>query len=151
MYRSEVARSVGCSPETLLHYEKLGLLPEPGRSDAGYREYDQEHVDIAHFIRHARELGFDLKAIAELLDLGQKKHSSCETVDKLARHQLMETRSKIQQLKSLEKSLQSMIEKCAGGIIENCRILDTLRGHAVDNASPTLVDSMTKGQTPRPC
>lgn len=141
MHRGEMAKSVGCSPETLLHYEKIGLLPEPARSEAGYREYDQTHLDKAHFIRRARTLGFDLQAISELLDLANNRHASCATVDYLARNQLEVTQEKIRHLKKLERALKQMIDQCQGGEIEDCQILNALHHSAL------LVPGTDKGQT----
>jgi DNA-binding transcriptional MerR regulator len=72
---AKLARAVGTSPDTVRYYERLGLLPDTSRSDAGYRIFGERDVERMRFIQSAQRLGFSLAEIAELLDL--REHGLC--------------------------------------------------------------------------
>lgn len=121
-----LARDSGCSVQTIRYYEKIGLMPPAGRSVGNQRVYDRGHADRLIFIRHARDLGFSLDAIRELLDLVDRPSQSCAAVDAIARTHLAAVKARIARLQSLKVELERMIETCAGGTVGDCRVIDAL-------------------------
>jgi DNA-binding transcriptional MerR regulator len=81
----ELASATATKVETVRYYEKIGLLPPPARTSGNYRAYGSEHLARLSFIRRARDLGFTLEAVRELLTLSDDKAQSCEAVDGIAR------------------------------------------------------------------
>ncbi|MCC5809999.1 MAG: helix-turn-helix domain-containing protein [Ectothiorhodospiraceae bacterium] len=122
----EVARQTGCTPETIRHYERLGLLPKPLRGSNGYRYYDSEAVRRLGFIRRCRDLGLDLGAIRELVELAAQPEASCAAVDAMAARHVAELRARIRALQALADELEATAHQCRGGSIVSCRILDSL-------------------------
>lgn len=126
---SELAARAGSNPETIRYYERIGLLPAPGRTGSNYRDYDRTHIDRLSFIRHARGLGFDIADIRSLLDLGEQPERDCGEVDRIASGHLRAVERKIEQLVKLRSELNRMLTQCRGGQIANCRIMETLSDH----------------------
>ncbi len=124
-----LARETGAKIPTIRYYESIGLLPAPPRSAGNRRLYDSSAANRLLFIRHARELGFEVDAIRELLALAEEPHRSCSKVDALAREQLEAVTSRIERLTALKSELESMIRSCAKGRIAQCRILEALSHH----------------------
>ncbi len=91
-------------------------------------------VDRLMFIRHARDLGFTLQAIRDLLSLSEAPEQSCETADKIAQFQLKEIEHRISRLHALKIEMERMIEQCKGGNIADCRIIEVLSNHALCHA-----------------
>lgn len=125
-----LARRTGTNVQTIRYYEQIGIMPEPGRSSGGQRRYGNEAVDRLSFVRHARQLGFPLGAIRELLELSDQPHLTCSNVDHIARRQLKHVESRIRRLKSLRNELRRMIAECSGDSVAECRILEVLRDHS---------------------
>jgi DNA-binding transcriptional MerR regulator len=126
----DLARATGVKITTIRFYESIGLLAEPPRTAAGRRVYGEAHLRRLKFIRHARELGFDVDAIRELLTLSDKPDQSCAGVDAIARQHLAEVEDKIARLMLLKSELTRMVKACSHGRVGDCRILDTLADHA---------------------
>jgi DNA-binding transcriptional MerR regulator len=126
MKTGELARRVGVKVETVLFYEKVGLLPQPSRSQTNYREYGQPHVARLSFIRRARDLGFDLQSVRQLLTLADDKAQPCEAIDAIAREQLQEVERKIVGLKALKAELKSVVGQCKSGTVSDCKIIEAL-------------------------
>ena len=126
-----VAEAAGCKVQTIRYYEQIGLLPCPARSEGNQRLYDQAAIDRLTFIRHARELGFPLEAIRDLLSLADRPDQSCEAADAIARAQLREVEQRIERLQALKLELHRMIDQCAGGRIADCRVIEALSDHAL--------------------
>ena len=124
-----LSRSTGVKVPTIRYYEGIGLLPAPPRSDGNRRLYGAKAVDRLRFIRHARELGFKVEAIRELLNLAEQPQRSCAKVDALAREHLRTITSRIERLTALKAEVEHMIKACAKGRIAKCRIIDTLSHH----------------------
>lgn len=124
-----LARRTGTKVQTVRYYEQIGLLPEPERSDGGQRRYDTAALDRLAFIRHAREMGFSLEMIRELLDLSDTPAHSCEAADAIARRHLAEVDAKLRRLEALKRELERMIAQCRGGRIANCRVIEVLADH----------------------
>lgn len=121
-----VAEASGITPQTVRYYEEIGLLPPPRRSGGGQRLYGPAQRERLAFIRHARELGFGLEAIRELLTLAGHPDEPCRLADSIAATHLAEVRHKIARLRSLERELKRMLEQCRGGRAGECHVLEVL-------------------------
>lgn len=125
----ELGRLTGCRVVTIRYYEGIGILPEPERTAGGHRIYGGAHLERLAFIRKGRELGFSLDSIRSLLMLSERRQdASCAEVDKIAVSHLAEVRGKIADLMALETVLVRAIEDCGRTIVEDCQVLDALRG-----------------------
>ncbi|HMN92619.1 MAG TPA: Cu(I)-responsive transcriptional regulator [Hydrogenophaga sp.] len=116
----------GISPKMLRHYESLGLLGRVARTGSNYRQYSLTDVHTLRFIRRARDLGFGLDAITELLGLWQNRRRSSASVKKVAQHHLDELDRRIEQMQSMRRSLQALLCACPGDDRPDCPILDDL-------------------------
>ncbi len=116
----------GVKVPTIRYYESVGLMPAPLRTGGNRRVYDRTAVGRLCFIRHARELGFEVDAIRQLLDLSEHPQKPCAAVDTLARKQLKAIDSRLARLEMLKRELEAMIKSCARGKVADCRIIDAL-------------------------
>ena len=121
-----LAKATGTKVETVRYYEKIGLLPRAARTIANYRDYGSDHLARLSFIRRARDLGFTLKALRELLTLSDNKEQSCEAVDDIASRHLAEIEQKIDDLTTLRSELGRVIGSCQQGTVADCKIIETL-------------------------
>jgi len=128
--RSELARRTGCNPETIRYYESIGLLPEPPRTASNYRAYDQTHVARLRFVMRARDLGFTLEEIRELLGLVDGRSASCAEVQALATRHIDSVRTKIADLRRIEAVLSETVSRCSGEDVPDCAVIDALSGAA---------------------
>ena len=124
--RGVLAKLTGCNAETIIYYEKIGLMPEPLRSANGYRQYDESHVRRLLFIMRGRELGFPIENLKSLLDLVDRRAVSCGEVEKLARSHLSSVREKIKDLRRMESTLNSTVRSCSGQDVPDCPLIDRL-------------------------
>ena len=123
-----LAEATGVGIETIRYYEKIGLLPAPARTGAGYRVYRAEHARRLKFIRRARELGLGIDAVRELLSLASERLRSCARVDRLVGEHIHELDHKIAGMQRLRGALQGLADSCrGGGKIADCRILEALQ------------------------
>lgn len=127
LHRAELAQRTGCNLETIRYYEKIGMLPQPPRSAAGYRLYDERHVDRLRFILCARELGFAIADIHGLLDLLDGGTRTCALVEERTERHLIDMRAKIADLERIAAVLEATAAECSGGKAPDCPILDALR------------------------
>ena len=125
-----LARKTGTKVQTIRYYEQIGLMPEPGRTEGGQRRYGDDDLDRLAFIRHARQLGFSLEAIRELLDLSDHPHRPRLEADAIARRQLKQVEQRLARLEALRTELKRMIHECSGGQTADCRVLEVLRDHS---------------------
>lgn len=116
----------GVNIETIRYYERVGLLPKPQRSAAGYRLYRTIDSDRLCFIRRARDLGFSLDEVRRLLDLADQKSRSCRRVHDIAVEHLAEVRAKIDDLRRMERVLATLVKACTRGTMPACPLLETL-------------------------
>lgn len=120
----------GVKVETIRYYEKVGLLPQPNRSDGNQRRYGREHVERLAFIKHARDLGFPVDGIRALLRLSDNPHMACDEAHSIAVAHLNDVRHKIAQLRSLEKELDRIAATCSGGMTAcDCAIIEAMADH----------------------
>lgn len=127
----KLAQKTGVKVPTIRYYEQIGLLPEPERSASNQRLYGQATLDRLGFIRHARDLGFPLDAIRDLLSLTDSPDQPCAAADQIAATQLRAVQSRIARLQALESELQRMIAHTAHGSVAECRVLEVLGDHAL--------------------
>ena len=125
-----LARKTGTKVQTIRYYEQVGLMLEPDRTEGGQRRYDGDGLDRLAFIRHARQLGFTLEAIRELLDLSDDPEKPCDEADQIARRQLLQVEQRIARLEALRTELERMVHECSGGNTADCRVLEVLRYHS---------------------
>lgn len=117
----------GVNLETIRYYERIGLMPEPARTEGGHRVYDVGHRRRLTFIRRARELGFSIEEIRTLLDLAAPQPRACAEVRTIAAAHLDEVRTKIADLTRLEAMLAKTVSLCAdNGAAPSCPVLDML-------------------------
>jgi len=123
----QLAKKVGVNIETVRFYERKGLLPPPKRRESGYRVYGEEDVRRLQFIRHAKELGFSLKEIQELLELRVDPNTTCDDVRRKAEQKIADIERRIQELQRVRKALQSLAAACIGhGPEGDCPFLEAL-------------------------
>jgi len=135
----KLGASAGVKVPTIRYYEQIRLLPEAERSAGNQRLYSQKALDRLAFIRHARDLGFTLEAIRDLLSLSDSPDQSCAAADAIARAQLSEVESRLARLTALKAELERMVVQCEGGRIADCRIIEVLGDHslcATDHRNP---------------
>lgn len=108
----QIASQTGIGIETIRYYERLGLLPSPQRRPSGYRQYGDETVRQLHYIRHAKELGFTLSEIRELLELSFAASACCDHIQQRAESKLEDIESKICTLKTMQRSLRKILTRC---------------------------------------
>ena len=127
----ELARRTAVKIPTIRFYEQIGLLPHPPRTDSGQRRYGDAEVDRLNFIRHARELGFDIDAIRELLAMTATPQQSCHQADSIALNHLAEVERRIASLQALKVELTRMVDECGHGRVCDCRIIEALADHSL--------------------
>ncbi len=126
----KLGAAAGVKVPTIRYYEQIGLLPDAERSTGNQRLYGTKTQDRLAFIRHARELGFALEAIRDLLGLSDRPDQSCAEVDAIARAQLQAVEGRITRLMALKGELERMLDHSAGGTISECRVIEVLGDHA---------------------
>ena len=129
----QVARQAGIGVETVRFYERRGLLAQPSRRASGYRQYTEDVVARLRFIRRAKELGFTLKEIVELLALRLDPDTSCAEVRGRAKAKIDDIDAKIRDLQRMRQALGKLVASCRGrGPISACPILDALDNEKED-------------------
>jgi len=108
----EVAKRSEVGIETIRYYERQGLLAEPNRRPSGYRQYDESVVSRLQFIRRAKELGFTLSEIKELLGLWFDVNTKCVHVRQRAERKINDIEDKIQSLQRMKMSLKKIVSQC---------------------------------------
>lgn len=122
-----VAKRAGVPIDTIRYYEREGLLPEPLRRASGYRSYNETAVSRLRFIRRAKDLGFTLEEIRDLLALSSDRSGGVKAVRKRAEQRLASIEARIAELVRIRKGLQQLIQACPGhGDPEQCPILRAL-------------------------
>lgn len=124
----KIAKEVGINVETLRYYEKIKLMPKPKRIESRYRIYDVSDLRRLRFIVRAKELGFTLKEIHELLSLKIEKSSTCGDVKHIAEHKLDDIKKRISDLNSMKNILEKLIDQCTNEelLTDECPILEVI-------------------------
>lgn len=127
MRTAEVAAQAGVNTQTLRYYERRGLLPDPGRTGAGYRRYKPDAVRVVRFIKRAQELGFTLDEVDVLLDLADGGPDSCDAAQELAVEKIAKLDGKIASLMAMRESLDRLLETCTRPRADrDCALLHSL-------------------------
>mgnify|MGYP002630368699 CR=1 FL=1 len=126
---SELSAKTGLTPHTLRFYEKHGLIQASSRSDSGYRYYSEADVRRVDFVKAARNIGFSLDDISQLLSIRLDKQShSCQEVTDITKAKLEEVSAKIKELQSMQQTLEILLDSCCGGpeSATHCSIMEAL-------------------------
>ncbi len=137
-----VAEAAGVSTKMIRHYESIGLLPAAGRTLAGYRIYSERDVHVLRFIRRARDLGFGIKEIAELLGLWNNRRRASADVKRLAGQHMAQLDAKIGEMQSMRDTLAHLARHCHGDERPDCPILEDL-----SNADAAAAPKRTRRST----
>ena len=130
----EAARASGVSAKMIRHYEEQGFVPKAGRTVAGYRVYRENDVHALRFIRRARDLGFSLKEIKDLLGLWNNRRRASADVKRLATEHVKELDARIAEMRAMRRTLAHLAEHCHGDDRPDCPILEDLAGGEVHDA-----------------
>ncbi len=129
----QVAKRSGIGIETVRFYERKGLVEEPPRTDSGYRQYPEDVVARIRFIRRAKELGFKLSEISELLSLRVDPDTTCADVRKQTEFKIADVEDKIRVLQGIKTALKKLAASCVGtGPTSECPILEALDSQQKD-------------------
>ncbi len=124
---SQVARQAGVGVETVRFYERKGLVTQPQKMGGSFRRYPAETVRRIRFIKRAKELGFTLKEVKELLALRATPGARCEKVRKRAQAKMEDIDEKMETLKAMRKALSKLLKECSGQApITDCPLLESL-------------------------
>jgi Cu(I)-responsive transcriptional regulator len=122
----EASRLSGVSAKMIRHYESLGLVPGVARTGSNYRQYDEATLHTLRFIRRARDLGFGMHEIAELLALWRDRRRSSAEVKRIATAHVQDLQRRIDEMVAMQRSLKHLAHCCAGDDRPDCPILDDL-------------------------
>ena len=125
----EVAALSEVNSKMIRRYEELGIIPKAGRSLSGYRQYSEKDVHVLKFVKRARELGFAMKDIKQLVSLWRNKSRSSSQVKSIALKHQHELERKLHEIQSMLKSISELVENCHGDDRPDCPILDKLNCH----------------------
>lgn len=122
-----LARRAGVGVQTVRYYERIGILPQPGRPKGGYRRYGDEAVARLQFVRRAAQLGFSLAETKELLTLRTRQGAPCGAVRTRAEEKLAAIEQKLAELQELRDAVAYLVRTCSGKTaVEHCSILAAL-------------------------
>lgn len=125
----KASRMSGVSERMIRHYESIGLIPPPARRDSGYRDYSEADVHRLRFAANARDLGFPIEEIRELLALWGNEHRNSADVKALALARAEELGRKAEALAAMQATLLDLASKCQGSDRPNCPIIETISGY----------------------
>ena len=124
----DAARASGVSTKMVRHYESLGLLGAVARTDSGYRQYSAADIHTLRFIKRARDLGFSMAEIGNLVGLWHDQARASSEVKRVAQQHLIELETRIQAMQDMRRTLQKLVQSCQGDDRPDCPILDNLAG-----------------------
>ncbi len=116
----------GVRAKTIRYYESIGLIPEPPRRESGYRDYGLPDIETLKFVQRARNLGFTIKDVSDLLNLWNDKNRASSRVKELTQRHIQEIEGRIDELESMRRTLIDLSNKCHGDDRPDCPILDDL-------------------------
>lgn len=125
----KLAALTGVKVPTIRFYEQIGIMPVPQRTASDRRLYDDAALRRLSFIRHARQLGFDLDSIRSLLNLVDEPGRPCSEANAIAERHLDAVVNKIAQLEALKCELSRMTVECSGGRVSDCKVIEVLNDH----------------------
>ena len=122
----ETARLTGVPAKTIRYYEQIELIPRAERAANGYRLYSERAVQLLRFVKRARDLGFSIDDVGELLALWEDTARASAEVKAVARRHIARVEDKIAELQSLRRTMQDLVSRCHGDDRPDCPILDDL-------------------------
>ncbi len=122
----QAAKASGVSAKMIRHYESIGLVAPAARTEAGYRLYGARDIHTLQFVRHARDLGFSLAQIGELIGLWQDRSRPSRQVKALAQAHIRALEQKAAELLTMKATLAQLVQCCHGDDRPECPILETL-------------------------
>jgi len=128
-----LSKDTGVKVPTIRFYEQIGLLRSADRTQSNRRIYDAKALERLRFIRHARDLGFSVDAIRQLIELADEAEKPCRDIDRIAAAHLADIDGKIRRLRSLRREVARMLESCGHGRVGECRIIEVLANHRLCN------------------
>ncbi|WP_367345239.1 helix-turn-helix domain-containing protein [Stenotrophomonas bentonitica] len=123
----QLARQTGTNAATIRYYETVGLLQPPRRSGGNYRYYSAQDQRRLVFVRRARELGFSIEQVRELIALGEQSEHECSSVDEVVKAHIADIARRVRDLQALQGELERMTGNCPGGRVADCRVLEALQ------------------------
>ena len=138
----QAASASGVSAKMIRHYEAVGLLPTTQRAESGYRQFSDAEVHTLRFVRHARDLGFSIPEIGELVGLWHNRRRPSRQVKALAQAHIQELEQKAQELLAMKAALEHLVHCCRGDDRPDCPILETLASDG-----PEAVPGRRRGAT----
>lgn len=125
----QVAAMSDVNSKMIRRYEELGIIPKAGRSLAGYRQYSEKDVHVLRFVKRARELGFSMKDIKQLISLWRNKSRPSSQVKNIALKHRMELENKLKEIQAMLNTINNLVEHCHGDERPDCPIIDELDCH----------------------
>jgi MerR family transcriptional regulator, copper efflux regulator len=122
----ELAKNSGVNAKMIRHYESIGVIPKPARTDSGYRRYSDNDVHVLRFVKRARGLGFTMPEIKKLVSLWRNKQRASKEVKALALGHLKDLEQKIMELQEMAGTLRKLAHNCHGDSRPDCPILEGL-------------------------
>jgi DNA-binding transcriptional MerR regulator len=127
----DLSKQTGVKIPTIRYYEKMGLINSSSRSAGNQRRYRQAQLERLSFVRHARELGFTLENIRELVEINHDQGQTCSEIHKITTLHLKSVKQRIAKLKSLELELRRIEVCCEEEVVSDCRIIQALADHSL--------------------
>lgn len=122
----EVSKLSALNPKMIRRYEEEGIIPKAGRNLSGYRQYTEKDVHVLKFVKRARELGFSMKDIKQLLGLWKNKSRSSAEVKNIAKKHIASLEKKLKEIEGMLNTLNHLVKHCHGDARPDCPILDEL-------------------------
>ena len=153
MQIGQAAKASGASVKMIRHYEAIGLVAPAGRRDSNYRDYTPEDVARLRFVRRARDLGFAIERIRDLLALWSDRGRSSSEVKRIALDHIADLEARIAGMREMVSTLHHLADGCAGDGRPDCPIIEGLAGKnatAAARTAPTARDNPRRAEPPRP-
>ena len=136
----QAAKESGVSAKMIRYYEQIGLIPKAVRSGSGYRNYTEADVHTLGFIRRARDLGFSIEQILQLLALWRNRERTSADVKAVALEHVRSLKAKSQELQAMARTLEHLAEHCEGDYRPHCPIIDNLSAGQSRSSAATKQD-----------
>ena len=124
----EVSKLSNVNSKMIRRYEELGIIPKAGRNLSGYRTYSEKDVHVLKFVKKARDLGFSMKDVKQLLSLWRNKSRSSAQVKSMAQKHQQELTKKLKEIQAMLSTINKLVHCCRGDDKPDCPILDELEG-----------------------